>query len=264
MLFKQLKKYQEKRRHNKFLSVYNIAEKGTVLDISCGDGDFLAALHHHFPRLDLHGIDVSNESIERARGQCPYARFSVVNAESTLYRPDTFDAVFCCMSLHHYKKPEQVFSEVARVLSPEGSFYLMDFMPKYWLSQKLYNWDGCPEPYHFEKYYLKKEIVVFAKAAGFSICREKRVGLFSGKKVLVFKKGLVNVDARVPVLSKIVRRALRRPPALSEAPLKPDRWSRPSYARFRLRKAPRLWWRPEECLKNVGGVRAAEKRRRKR
>jgi ubiquinone/menaquinone biosynthesis C-methylase UbiE len=48
------------------------------------------------------------------------------NAEALPFADSQFDAVFNTLSFLHYPKPEQVFSEVSRVLHPGGRFYLVD------------------------------------------------------------------------------------------------------------------------------------------
>jgi ubiquinone/menaquinone biosynthesis C-methylase UbiE len=182
------KKHLEERRHRRFLQLFNLPNEGSVLDISCGDGDFLSTIHSYFAKLELYGIDMSTKVIEKARTKCPNAEFVVAYAELIPHKEATFDVAISCMSLHHYAKPREVFSEVARILSAQGKFYLIDFMPMTRLTQVLHNWDGCPEPYHFEKYYLRREVEEMASGVGLILESDEHLSRFDGQRLLTFRK----------------------------------------------------------------------------
>jgi ubiquinone/menaquinone biosynthesis C-methylase UbiE len=49
------------------------------------------------------------------------------NAEQLPFTDQQFDTVFNTISFLHYPNPTQVLSEVNRVLSPRGNYYLVDF-----------------------------------------------------------------------------------------------------------------------------------------
>ena len=185
---KKIKDYLTRRRHRRFLSLYDLPERGTVLDISCGEGDFLEVLRSYFPALELHGVDISEQYISRAREKYPWATLHASDASAVPYGDRTFDAVLSCMSLHHYKSPTAIFMEISRVLRPGGRVYVLDFVPEHRIIQILFNLDGCPEPYHFEKYYLKKEILSLAACAGLQVEKIRKMGLFSRAKIILARK----------------------------------------------------------------------------
>lgn len=185
---KKIKDHLTRRRHRRFLSLYDLPEKGSVLDISCGDGDFLDVLRSYFPKLDLHGIDISESYIARAKEKHPWAKLTVADAADMPYESASFDGLLSCMSLHHYHNPQKVFDEAARVLRPGGRLYVLDFIPRNRIVQILFNFDGCPEPYHFERYYLKREIEFFACAAGLKPCAERKIEWFSNAKITLLQK----------------------------------------------------------------------------
>ncbi|MCU0518186.1 MAG: class I SAM-dependent methyltransferase [Oscillatoria sp. Prado101] len=118
--------------HKRLLEYVNLPDKPNVLDIGCGTGRLLTRLATEFPNLQGTGLDFSAEMIRQARRRKPDSvrpRLIYVqgNAESLPFADEQFDAVFNTISFLHYPKPEQVFSEVSRVLSPGGRFYLADF-----------------------------------------------------------------------------------------------------------------------------------------
>lgn len=185
---KAIKEFFQKRRHRRFLSLYDFPETGSILDISCGDGDFLSVIRSYFPKLDLYGIDISGECIERAKKQHDWGTFQVADAESVPHEPQSFDTVLSCMSLHHYKNPQQIFSEIARVLHSDGTLYLVDYFPQNRAAQLFYNFEGCPEPYHFERYYRIEEVTSFARNVGLTFSSSKKLSSLSGNRILVFGK----------------------------------------------------------------------------
>ncbi len=186
--FKDIKLNFRKHRRARFLSHFNLPKKGSVLDISCGCGCALNIFHHHSPTLTLHGIDMSKETIEEAKQNCPAAAFSVARAECLPYKEQRFDVVISCHALHHYKKPEQVFDEVSRVLAHGGIFYINDIFPKHRLMQWFQNYHGCSEPYHFEKYYTKQDVASLAASKRFYIHAYTKTGWFSEVQVIALKK----------------------------------------------------------------------------
>ncbi|MBW4492865.1 MAG: class I SAM-dependent methyltransferase [Oscillatoria princeps RMCB-10] len=117
--------------HHRLLECVDLPEKPNVLDIGCGTGRLLTRLATEFPNLQGTGLDFSAEMIRQARRRKPDSvrpRLIYVrgNAESLPFADGQFDAVFNTISFLHYQNPEQVFSEVSRVLVPGGRFYLAD------------------------------------------------------------------------------------------------------------------------------------------
>ncbi len=115
--------------HKRLLKYVNLPEKSNVLDLGCGTGRLLDRLANHFPDLRGTGLDFSPEMLRQARQlnrHHPRLIYVQGNAEALPFANSQFDAVFNTLSFLHYPKPEQVFSEVSRVLHPGGRFYLVD------------------------------------------------------------------------------------------------------------------------------------------
>jgi ubiquinone/menaquinone biosynthesis C-methylase UbiE len=147
-----------RKRRNKLLNTITLPNEGSVLDLSCGDGQFLELVHLQKPNLKFVGVDISEEDINKAVADYGWASFAVSAADHLNFLGNTFDAVFCNMALHHYVKPAEVLEEIARVLKPGGRLYILDEFPRNFLTQLIYNLKGCDADYHFEKYYRNNEI----------------------------------------------------------------------------------------------------------
>lgn len=113
----------------RLLKYVNLPPKARVLDMGCGTGRLLNRLASQFPNLHGTGLDLSSEILRFARSSnCHHPRLIYLRGEAdTLpFAENQFDAVFSTISFLHYLHPEHVLNQVARVLKPHGSFYLVD------------------------------------------------------------------------------------------------------------------------------------------
>ncbi|MBE9208266.1 class I SAM-dependent methyltransferase [Nostoc sp. LEGE 06077] len=119
--------------HQRLLEYVDLSDQVNVLDLGCGTGRLLARLATKFPHLRGTGLDLSPNMLRIARlsnHHQPRLIYVEGNAESLPFGEAQFDAVFNSISFLHYLEPQQVLSEVARVLTPGGRFYLVDFTSK--------------------------------------------------------------------------------------------------------------------------------------
>jgi SAM-dependent methyltransferase len=106
----------------------------SILDFGCGIGNATRALERAFAHASLTGCDRSVESIRVARElTAGSARAQYVELpESGLPFPDgSFDVVFSSNVFHHVDRVDQIRwgSELARVLTPDGSALLFEHNP---------------------------------------------------------------------------------------------------------------------------------------
>ncbi|MDZ8238890.1 MAG: class I SAM-dependent methyltransferase [Nostoc sp. ChiQUE01a] len=119
--------------HKRLLEYVNLPERANVLDIGCGTGRLLERLATEFPDLQGTGLDLSANMLRMARltnHRHPRLIYVEGKAESLPFAEGQFDAVFSTISFLHYLEPQQVVSEISRVLSPGGCFYLVDITSK--------------------------------------------------------------------------------------------------------------------------------------
>ncbi|WP_013321553.1 class I SAM-dependent methyltransferase [Gloeothece verrucosa] len=115
--------------HKRLLEYVKLPNCPDVLDLGCGTGRLLHRLATLNRDLRGIGLDLSPEMIRQAR-QRNHLRKQLIyirgNAESLPFAARQFDAVFNTISFLHYPNPQQVLSEVKRVLKQGGRFYLAD------------------------------------------------------------------------------------------------------------------------------------------
>ncbi len=126
--------------HKRLLEYVDLPVRSNVLDIGCGTGRLLERLANQFSDLRGTGLDLSSQMLHVARRSNhhhPRLIYIEGKAESLPFAEDQFDAVFNTLSFLHYLSPQQVFGEVARVLSPSGRFYLVDLTSIYSTQQEF-------------------------------------------------------------------------------------------------------------------------------
>jgi ubiquinone/menaquinone biosynthesis C-methylase UbiE len=103
---------------------------GRVLDIGCGTGQFGARLLREHPQAQVVGFDLSSLMLDKAAARVAGldGRFFLVrgNGEHLPFESDTFDAVTCSHSFHHYPDQAAAVAEMFRVLRPDGKLLIID------------------------------------------------------------------------------------------------------------------------------------------
>ncbi len=111
------------------------------LDVGCGTGALSEAIYSHCKPAGLSGIDPSAEFLESARERLPEGGDFVPGNASNIPKPDkTFDMVVSGLALNFFPDLSGAFSEMKRVLKPNGvvAAYVwdyagrMDFLRLFW------------------------------------------------------------------------------------------------------------------------------------
>ena len=104
-------------------------EGARILDVGCGTGHTTLAVA---PRAaSVIGVDLTEEMLAQGRQLADERDFQNVtfmrgDAEALDFPSASFDVVVSRYSAHHFPQPEQALREIARVLTPDGTFLLVD------------------------------------------------------------------------------------------------------------------------------------------
>ena len=99
-----------------------------LLDVGCGTGPMIELLVKEFPDRNYTGIDLTPRMIEVAQEKkLVHTKFLVGDSENLPFAENTFDAVICTNSFHHYPNPQAFINGVARVLKKSGKLVLRDY-----------------------------------------------------------------------------------------------------------------------------------------
>lgn len=118
------KNTQEIRKEYKRLAdrTASMVQKGKLLEIGPGPGYVSIEIAKLLPEMEIIGLDISDTMIEIAKknanehGLSERIQFRKGDASKIPFEDRSFDFVVSSGSLHHWKKPVQVFNEVYRVL----------------------------------------------------------------------------------------------------------------------------------------------------
>jgi ubiquinone/menaquinone biosynthesis C-methylase UbiE len=129
----------------------------TIADVGCGDGIIdLGILHKARPRrlvgFDLNQTDTahlaqlaSQEGVSTADWDgLSFERSDVARLPA---EDDTFDFVTSWSAFEHISHPTEVLTEIRRILSPGGAFFLQ-LWPFYYSAKGSHLWEWFPEDHH--------------------------------------------------------------------------------------------------------------------
>jgi SAM-dependent methyltransferase len=104
----------------------------SLLEVGCGTGYVLAALHDAFPQMRLVGTELFEEGLRIARERLPESELVQADARSLDYE-DEFDVVGAFDLLEHVVEDEQVLAGLARATRPGGgTILLVPQHPRLW------------------------------------------------------------------------------------------------------------------------------------
>jgi ubiquinone/menaquinone biosynthesis C-methylase UbiE len=101
----------------------------SMLDFGCGIGNTISHLRQTFPGAQLHGADLSGESIRLANeAHAHEAAFRVIEDNHLPYADQSFDVAVAACVFHHIPPAERTYwmSEIRRVLKPGGAVFIFE------------------------------------------------------------------------------------------------------------------------------------------
>mgnify|MGYP001576920526 FL=1 len=92
-----------------------LAASVSLLDVGCGDGDFLQRLARSRPALALAGVDMSRERLKSAKAVLPAVELKQGQLPALPFEGQSFDTVVCSEVLEHVDDPTGALQELWRV-----------------------------------------------------------------------------------------------------------------------------------------------------
>ncbi len=120
-----------KKLHDSVLRKLDQLSFDKLLDVGCGTGNLLSLISSKY-EVTIAGVDLSPDMLEIARDKLgEKADLRVGDSEDLPFDDESFNAVTCTDSFHHYPHPGNVLLEFKRVLKPEGYIIIADIsVPK--------------------------------------------------------------------------------------------------------------------------------------
>lgn len=146
-----------------------------VVDLGCGEGNFLKLLEENFRNIKTFGIDIEPEILKTRKFL--RAELRIANIRDSGFPDNFFDIVFCLDTLEHFENLEDSVREIKRIMKPntllivslptENLFYKLGrLVVKGTISSQK---GPCSSP-HFHN---AKIILKFLSYRGFKIIEEK-------------------------------------------------------------------------------------------
>lgn len=111
---------------NQFNNIYNklycyLGEN--ILDIGCGQGEFLYLLNKKVKNKKFTGIDISSVAIKNAKHKFKKITFFKSSSSKTPFANNSFDTILLIEVIEHLIDIDSTLQEIKRILKPNG--YLM-------------------------------------------------------------------------------------------------------------------------------------------
>ena len=133
-----LRGMNQSMRQKVALTAAHLLGQGKVADMGMGSGAGTLALAALYPQMDVVGIDINPEMVERARvaHRLPNLTFEVGDIAEQVFEPETFEAIFNSSVLHHvttfngynYAEARRALENQAVQLAVGGSLIVRDFV----------------------------------------------------------------------------------------------------------------------------------------
>jgi malonyl-CoA O-methyltransferase len=119
-----------------------VKPKDQVLEVGCGKGRFLKAIHESYPDTHCTGVDISTALLQ----YLPEKIQAFQGLLESIPLPDnSFDVVFAVEAIEHSSNMEASVSEMIRVARPGGWVLIIDKHRSEWDRLKCPPWERWPE-----------------------------------------------------------------------------------------------------------------------
>jgi len=114
-------KEEERINLYKYIGSLIPEEELNLLDMGCGDGEFLKYVNE---KVKKNGIDFSKTGIEKAKQKVVNGNFSIGDINKTQFNDSAFDVITIIETLEHVNNPEETLKEAKRLLKIGGKIII--------------------------------------------------------------------------------------------------------------------------------------------
>jgi ubiquinone/menaquinone biosynthesis C-methylase UbiE len=110
---------------------YQSAGNKTLLEVGCGNGANCNYIASKSPSLEVIGIDLNEENLVIARENQTTQNIRFIQDDAQILKEiesNSVDILICIESALHYPDKHAFFSQIKRVLKPDGSFVVADIL----------------------------------------------------------------------------------------------------------------------------------------
>ncbi|MBN4053946.1 malonyl-ACP O-methyltransferase BioC [Haliea sp. AH-315-K21] len=161
---------QRKVADNLLAQLSKNAHVQRVLDLGSGTGYCTKALHRLYPNAEIINLDIAEAMLSFAsnkqegdsfKGDSVKAKSICADAEALPFIENSFDIIFSSLSIQWCQDYAILFSELKRILRPQGTFHISTFGPET-LQEVTQAWQQVDSYIHVNRFqscsFLKNEI----------------------------------------------------------------------------------------------------------
>lgn len=109
----------EESKDRRFLAVLEYNPHAKAIDLGCGDGDFSVKVKEKIGCSEMWGVDICDESLEKAEKRGIIVREANLNSTLPL-EAGSYDVIISNQVVEHLFYPVKFMKEVYRILRPNG------------------------------------------------------------------------------------------------------------------------------------------------
>ena len=133
----------------------------SILEIGCGTGFVLRAIHEAFPNANLKGSEVFSAGLDLAQQRLPNVELFQMDARRMPFESE-FDLIGAFDVIEHIEADDLVLSQIHRSLHPGGGLLLT-------VPQHRWLWSNSDDFAHHYRRYGRRELIGKVRAAGFKV-----------------------------------------------------------------------------------------------
>jgi len=124
--------------------------QGLALDLGTGPGYVAVELVRWQSGLKVIGLDLAAHMVEKASHYAAWTGFGdrilwpQADGHRLPFADNSFDLVVSSFAVHHWADPLRILNEIARVLKPQGRYYLADLCREATTFQRLFAYASIP------------------------------------------------------------------------------------------------------------------------
>ncbi len=141
----------------KMLKHAPLPDEAHILEVGCGRGRGLKALHKILSPAKLHGFDFDQKQVARARANCPEAYSWHGALPKIPANQGTYDGVFDFGVLHHIENWQEALEAMIEVTKPGGHIYILEYYKAFICNPLIKNLLDHPQDNRFSHTELIEE-----------------------------------------------------------------------------------------------------------
>ncbi|MGA2669235.1 MAG: class I SAM-dependent methyltransferase [Ignavibacteria bacterium] len=182
--YNALRDHEIPRFNEQLKKIEKIKDHGKILDIGCGNGNFLECAKHR--GWETYGVDINPSSLK------PCSKFGSIyigTVHEAKYQDDFFDVIFSSSTFYYLTDPLVFLKETTRILKPGGLIFITGILNIKSLAARI-NIERYIRPYPPEQvsfYFDKKHLKILMNRSGLKKITLRTSGLGSGRVKLSVK-----------------------------------------------------------------------------